>query len=204
MYRRILAPLAALLLFLPPVASAQRQESRPLQQGTIYLGTAPGFAFGGKSLPRALYMDAIHGGYVFASGVDVSLALTGMNFFPDPGDYAISMGRVSLGYRPFQRDPLPMIQPYGFLGTGLGGDGRYQCEPEPSCDPDKDSCRTVCGRTRWVGDFFLGAGLDVNTHLLWLGGQQLLLYTGVQARYEWIFGRYQMPVITFPIGLKLL
>lgn len=205
MLRRSLAVLIALLFFVPEPASAQRSvrnETRAAQSGAFYLGTAPGFAFGGKRHPRALYMDVIQGGYTLPSGLDLNLAWSGVNFFPDPGDYSLTMGRLSIGYR-LMSDPLPMIQPYGFVGAGIGGDGLYMCD-RPEVDPNKDPPREVCSRARWVGDAFFGGGFDFNTHLMWLGGQQLVLSAGIQARYEWVFGRYQMPVISFPIGLKLL
>jgi hypothetical protein len=207
-YRSILAILSALALTFAGTAPAWAQgqdqrQGRAATQGLVYLGTAPGFNFGGKSLPRALYMDFLHLGYAAPSGLDLALAFSGMNFFPDEGDYALSMTRLSVGYRPFMGDPLPMIQPYAFAGVGLGGEGRYVCEVEPSCDPSKDDCSPACGRANWRGTYFLGGGVDLNSHLFWIGRQQLLLYTGVQARYELIGTKYHMPVITFPIGLRI-
>lgn len=208
MLRRILAISFAFALSLGwiPSLDARAQakvQSREATQGLVSLGTAPGFNFGGQSLPRALYMDLLHLGYATPSGVDLSLAFSGMNFFPDEGDYAISMTRFSLGYRPFMGDPLPMIQPYAFAGAGIGGEGRYICEVEPSCDPSRDDCSPSCSRANWRGTYFLGGGIDVNSHLFWIGRQQLLLYVGVQARYELIGTKYHMPVVAFPIGLRL-
>lgn len=203
MLRRILALVCGMLLLAPAFAWGQGTV-RPASQGAVYLGIAPGMSLGGQGPPRDLYMDLVQLGYMLPSGLDFSLALSGMNFFPDPGDYAISMGRLSVAYRPLMRDPLPMIQPYVLAGTGLGAEGKYTCEAQPATD--KDVSNTVCSRSYWVGDFFMGLGVDVNTHLFWLGTQQVLLYTGVQARYEWIFGNergYQMPVLTFPVGLRL-
>lgn len=202
MLRRTLAILCGILLLLPSLALAQ-VATRPASQGVVYLGLAPGASLGGQGPPRSLYMDLTQIGYILPSGLEFAVALSGMNFFPDEGDYALSMGRISVAYRPLMRDPLPMIQPYVFTGGGIGAEGRYTCREPVDCDPSKDVCSQVCSRTRWVGDFFLGAGVDVNAHLFWLGSQQVLLYGGVQGRYEWIFGRYQMPVVTFPIGLRL-
>ncbi|AKU91613.1 hypothetical protein [Vulgatibacter incomptus] len=198
---------AALSLLLMPLfahgqGAISRTEVRPAKDGFVYVGTAPGVNFGGQSMPRALYMDFVHGGYVTSSGVDISLALSGMNWFPSDKEYSVSMGRFSLGWRPFLRDPLPMIQPYGFAGFGVGGEGRYLCKEESECDPTKDSCRTVCSRSHWVASGFLGAGVDFNSFLFFIGQQQLLFYAGVQARYEFL-GRYNMPVITIPVGLRL-
>jgi hypothetical protein len=207
--RPIAATLAALWIAVPLAAAAaggearREVESRPLEDGYLYVGAAPGFDFGGRALPRALYMDVVQAGYVLPSGIDLSFALSGMNFFPDEGDYAITMGRFALGYRPFLRDPLPVIQPYALVGFGVGGEGRYVCQPEPDCDPEKNVCRDVCERANWVGSIFGGAGIDLNAHLAYIAGQQLLLFGGVQARYEWIPNHYRMPVITFPIGLRL-
>ncbi len=206
MLRRI-ALLVGILALLPTLAFAQgrataRTESRSAQSGFVYLGTAPGANFGGQSLPRTLYMDFIHGGYVFSSGLDVSMALSGMNLFPNSGEYGVSMGRVSIGYRPFLVDPLPMIQPYAFTGFGLGGEGLYQCRPKPNCKPEDNLCPDTCGRTNWAGDFFVGAGLDFNSFLFYVGQQQVLFYAGVQARYEFLRD-YQMPVVTIPFGLRI-
>lgn len=200
MLRRIIALVFGMLLLAPSLALGQT-TIRPASQGAVYLGTAPGMSLGGQGPPRELYMDMVQLGYLLPSGLDLSLALSGMNFFPDEGDYALSMGRFTVGYRPLMRDPLPMIQPYALAGAGLGAEGRYNCRDEPGSSQDVEN--RVCSRARWVGDVFLGMGVDVNTHLFWLGSQQVLLYGGVQARYEWIFGRYQMPVVTFPVGLRL-
>lgn len=200
MLRRIIALVFGMLLLAPSLAAGQT-TIRPASQGAVYLGVAPGMNLGGQGPPRELYMDMVQLGYLLPSGLDFSLALSGMNFFPDEGDYALSMGRFTVGYRPLMRDPLPMIQPYVLAGSGLGAEGRYNCEDEPGSS--KDVQNRVCSRARWVGDAFVGLGVDLNTHLFWLGSQQVLLYGGVQARYEWIFGRYQMPVVTFPVGLRL-
>lgn len=202
MLRRILAILGALALLVPGLVLA-RPATRPATQGVLYLGTAPGASLGGQAPPRALYMDLVHFGYILPSGLDFSVALSGMNFFPDEGDYSLTMGRFTVGYRPLLRDPLPMIQPYAFAGAGVGAEGLYTCREPVDCDPSRDVCTRTCERTRWVGDLFLGLGVDVNAHLFWLGSQQVLFYAGVQGRYEWIFGRYLMPVITFPIGVRL-
>lgn len=205
MLRRSLL-LASITLFASTSALAQgaaaRSQYRQPSEGFVYVGSAPGVNFGGQAMPRALYMDFVHGGYVFPSGLDISLALSGMNWFPTEGEYSFSMGRAIIGYRPFLRDPLPMIQPYGFTGFGFGGEGRYQCEPEPKCDPRTDSCRDICGRARWTYDAFIGAGVDFNAFLFYVGQQQVLFYAGVQARYEFL-GKYQMPVFTLPIGLRI-
>lgn len=200
MLRRILAFLCGMFLLSPSLALGQ-QTIRPASQGAVYLGFAPGISLGGQGPPRDLYMDLVQLGYLMPSGLDLSLALSGMNFFPDEGDYALSMGRLTVGYRPLLRDPLPMIQPYFMGGTGLGAEGRYTCRREPGSSRDVDN--EICSRARWVGDVFLGIGVDVNAHLFWLGSQQVLLYGGVQARYEWIFGRYHMPVVTFPLGIRM-
>lgn len=200
MLRRILFLLCGLLLLAPSLALGQG-TIRPASQGAVYLGVAPGASLGGQGPPRDLYMDLVQLGYLLPSGLDLSVALSGMNFFPDEGDYALSMGRFSIGFRPLMRDPLPMIQPYVLVGAGVGAEGKYTCKDEPGSS--RDVGNRVCSRSRWVGDAFVGAGIDVNSHLFWLGSQQVLLFGGVQARYEWIFGRYQMPVVTFPIGLRL-
>lgn len=201
MLRRFLALVCGILLFAPSLAQGQG-TIRPASQGALYLGIAPGTSLGGQGPPRDLYMDLVQFGYILPSGLDFSLAFSGMNFFPDEGDYALSMGRLSVGYRPLMRDPFPMIQPYVFGGGGFGAEGRYTCKQEKGSS--KDVPNEVCSRARPAGDIFLGLGLDVNSHLFWIGSQQVLLYAGVQARYEWIFGRYQMPVLTFPVGLRLL
>ncbi len=206
--RVLAAALAAVVLAGPGPAGAasaasRGEATRPLDDGFLYAGVAPGFNFGGRSLPRALYMDVFQAGYVLPSGIDLGFALSGMNFFPDKGDYSITMGRFALGYRPFLRDPLPVIQPYALAGLGFGGEGRYICEPDPDCNPEKNSCRDVCERANWVGTMFAGVGLDLNAHLTTVAGQQLILYGGLQTRYEWIPGHYRMPVITFPVGLRL-
>lgn len=183
-------------------SASARSQVRGATEGFAYVGTAPGANFGGQGMPRALYMDFVHGGYVFASGLDLSLALSGMNWFPSENQYSFSMGRASIGYRPFLRDPLPMIQPYGFAGVGFGGEGRYMCEAEASCDPNKDSCRNVCSRAHWRANTFIGAGIDFNSFLFYVGQQQVLFYAGFQARYE-LLGKYHMPVLTIPIGLRI-
>src|SRR5690606_35899660 len=121
--RRLLPLLVLLLLVAPPAPSDGQTLGRTLHRGQIYLGTAPGFALGGHAIPRALYMDALQAGYVFPNGIDLSYALTGMNWFPDVGDYSITMNRFAVGWRPFLSDPLPMIQPYVLLGAGFGGEG---------------------------------------------------------------------------------
>jgi len=203
--RRSIA-LALLALLASPSALAQgrasQHHSRPASEGIAYVGTGPGFNVGGHALPRSLYMDFIHGGYIFPSGLDASLAFSGMNFFPNRGEYAVSMARASVGFRPFMRDPLPMIQPYGFLGLGFGGEGRYVCEPEPRCDPSKDVCTDTCSRADWAMNGFLGVGADFNTFLFYVGSQQVLLYAGVQARYEFL-NDHHMPVFMIPIGLRI-
>lgn len=196
------------LLLLPASGAARedvsdRYEPQRLEDGFLYLGSAPGVNIGGHSLPRALYLDVLQAGYVLPSGVDLSFALSGMNYVPDEGDYSIAMARFAVGYRPFLRDPLPVIQPYVLAGLGFGGEGRYTCEPEPSCDPATDSCRDVCSRASWAGDLFGGAGFDLTTRLFDVAGQQVMGYAGVQARFEWIPSRYHMAVISFPVGLKL-
>lgn len=204
MLRRSIAVVSLLVFAFPGGLLAQSAgESRRANSGFVYLGTAPGFNFGGQSLPRALYMDFLHAGYVAPSGLDVSLAFSGMNFFPDEGEYSITMSRFSLGFRPFMKDPVPMIQPYGFVGMGLGAEGLYVCEEPPSCDPTKDVCTSTCSRANWRQNYFVGAGIDVNSHLFWIGQQQILFYAGVQARYELINTKYNMPVVTFPIGLRM-
>jgi hypothetical protein len=207
MLRRIQAAAAALLLLAPALPGATevrgRYDPRPLKDGYLYLGSAPGLNVGGNALPRALYFDVLQVGYVLPTGIDLSFALSGMNYVPDQGDYSISMARFAVGYRPFLRDPLPVIQPYALAGGGFGGEGRYACAPEPGCNPARDECRDVCGRANWAGDLFAGAGVDLTTRLFDVGGQQVLGYAGVQARFEWIPSRYEMAVITFPIGLKL-
>jgi len=206
--RRTIRPIALLALALLPLGAGAQGRSEAQSQyrratsGFAYVGTAPGANFGGESLPRTLYMDFVHGGYVFASGLDVSLALSGMNLFPSAGEYAVSIGRLSVGFRPFLKDPLPMIQPYGFMGTGLGGEGRYRCEPKSDSDPEKDLKQDVCNRANWAADFFLGAGVDFNSFLFYVGGQQVLFYAGLQARYEFL-RNYQMPVVTIPFGLRI-
>lgn len=192
---------------LPGVAAGRgveaRVETRPLEEGFLYTGLAPGFAFGGHSLPRALDMDVFQAGYVLPPGIDLGFALSGMNFFPDEGEYSITTSRFQVGYRPFLRDPLPVIQPYVLAGFGFGGEGRYVCEPDPDCDPSKNECQDTCERANWVGSFFGGGGVDLNAHLVTIAGQQLMLYGGVQARYEWMPNHYRMPVVTFPIGFRL-
>lgn len=203
---KIAAACAAAIALLPAGARSQertdaRNQYRRATSGFAYVGTAPGANFGGESLPRALYMDFIHGGYVFSSGLDVSLALSGANLFPSAGEYAVSMGRLTLGWRPFLKDPLPMIQPYGFVGAGVGGEGLYNCE-QRSGDPGKDLDREVCNRAHWAGDVFAGLGVDFNSFLFYVGGQQVLFYAGVQARYEFLRD-YQMPVVTLPFGLRI-
>ncbi|WP_373049283.1 hypothetical protein [Vulgatibacter sp.] len=202
--RRIVSLLAILLLVLPVGAGAQLGNTRALPSGFLYVGTGPGFNFGGHSLPRALYMDALTAGYVFSNGLDLSYSLSGMNWFPDENDWSITMNRFAVGWRPFMRDPLPMIQPYLQAGGSVGGEGRWVCEPEPECDPSRNSCRDVCGRSNWVGGFFAGGGFDVTSRLFDVGNQQVLFYVGTQLRYEYVGSRYHMGVITFPIGLKLL
>lgn len=195
--RTVAAVLAALAVAGPLPAGAAGDETRTLADGFLYVGAAPGFNFGGRSLPHALYMDVFQAGYVFPPGVDLSFALSGMNFFPDEGEYAITMSRFQFAFRPFLRDPLPIIQPYALVGLGFGGEGRYRCEREDG--------REVCERDNWAGTTFGGVGFDLNAHLADLAGQQLLVYGGVQARYEFIFTHadYRMPVITFPVGLRL-
>lgn len=200
MLRRLLTLVCAMFLLAPALAQGQG-ATRPASQGAAYLGFAPGLHLGGQGPPRALYMDLVHLGYILPSGLDFSLALSGMNFFPDAGDYSLTMGRVTAAYRFLMRDPLPMVQPYVLTGFGIGGEGRYICEQRP--ETDRDVGQEVCSRARWVGSYYLGLGIDVNTHLFWLGTQQVLLYAGVQGRYEWIFGRYQMPVLIVPVGLRL-
>jgi len=201
---RLVALLAVALL--PLGAGAQGRadaqgQFRRATSGFAYVGAAPGANFGGESLPRTLYVDFVHGGYVFASGLDVSLALSGTNLFPSSGEYSVSMGRLSVGFRPFLKDPLPMIQPYGFVGTGIGGEGLYRCEPKSS-NPEKDLGQDVCNRAHWAGDFFVGAGVDFNSFLFYVGGQQVLFYAGLTARYEFL-RNYQMPVVTVPFGLRI-
>lgn len=200
---RRLVPLLVLLLVALPVSAGAR--GRGLPHGFLYAGTAPGVNFGGHSLPRDLYMDALQVGYVFPSGLELTYALSGMNWFPDRGDYAIPMNRFGVGWRPFLGDPLPMVQPYLQAGFSFGGEGRYICEPEPDCDPARDVCRNVCGRAHWVGGFFAGGGVDVTSRICDIGSQQLLFYVGTQLRYELIgAGRYHMGVLTIPVGLRLL
>jgi hypothetical protein len=197
--RSLTLALVALVAAAPVPAAAvgtrAAVEPRPLEEGFLYAGVAPGFDFGGRSLPRALYADVLQAGYVMPSGIDLSFALSGMNFFPDEGEYAITQSRLQLAYRPILRDPLPVIQPYALIGTGLGGEGPYTCTREDG--------RRVCEREDWVGSLFGGAGVDLNAHLATVAGQQLVVYGGIQARYEWIFDHYRMPVVTFPIGLRL-
>src|SRR5690606_22323001 len=117
---------------------------------------------------------------------------------------AISMNRFALGWRPFLEDPLPMIQPYLKAGGGFGGEGRYLCEPRPSCVPATDECRDTRGRPNWVGSFLVGGGIDFASRLFDIGNQQLLFYVAADLRYETIGTRYQMGVFSIPIGLKLL
>lgn len=201
--RRLLSLLVSLLFVFPAGAHAQMQ-SRPLTRGQFYLGTAPGFAFGGQSIPRALYMDALQVGYTLPNGLDLSYALTGLNWFPDRGDYSVTMNRFAIGWRPFLGDPLPMIQPYLKAGGGFGGEGLYVCEPRLDCDPSRNECNDSCGRANWVGSFFVGGGVDVTSRLLDIGNQQLLFYVGADLRFETLGSRYQMGVVSFPLGLKLL
>ncbi len=211
MARRFIALVLAALAFAPTTAFAaktkadarKRVDARPLDEGFLYAGVAPGMNFGGHALPRALYMDVLNAGWVLPQGIDLSFALTGTNLVPDAGDYSVTMGRLAVGYRPFLRDPLPILQPYVLAGAGLGGEGRYLCEPEPSCDPATTECRDVCGRANWAMSLFAGGGLDANFHLVDVGDQQLLAFAGIQARYEYIPDRFHMPVVTFPIGVKL-
>ena len=192
--RTLVLALVALAAAASPAAAA-KPEARPLEDGFLYAGTAPGFNFGGRSLPKALYLDVFQAGYVLPSGVDLSFALSGMNFFPDRGEYAITMSRFQVAFRPFLRDPRPVIQPYALGGFGVGGEGRYLCEREDG--------REVCEREHWAGSLFAGAGVDLNAFLADIAGQQLVVYAGVQARYEWIPDRYRMAVITVPVGLRL-
>lgn len=203
--KRIAALFSALLLLLPTIAPAQGMApGRSLGRGFFSLGAAPGVNFGGHSLPRALYMDALQVGYVLPNGLEFGYALTGMNWFPDTNDYSVSMNRFSIGWRPFLSDPLPMIQPYLLAGAGFGGEGRYVCEADTGCDPGKSSCRQVCGRADWRATMFGGGGIDISSRLFDIGNQQLLFYTGAQLRYEYMPDRYHMGVITIPIGLRLL
>jgi hypothetical protein len=203
MSRRLLALL--LVLVLPVSAGANYTESRPLRTGVLYLGMAPGVNFGGHSLPRDTYMDLFHAGYIFPNGLDVSFALSGRNWFPGENEWSITMNRLAVGWRPFLRDPLPMIQPYVLGGLGLGGVGRYMCEAESDCDPSRNECRTVCGRADWAFDLFAGAGFDVSMRLFDVAGQQILFYVGAQGRYEWLPGHdTSMGVFTLPVGLRLL
>jgi len=204
MLRRLLVLLVATVLVLPASAGANLSGGRPLGSGLLYAGTAPGVNFGGHSLPRALYMDALQVGYVMPNGLDFSYALTGMNWFPDRNDYAISMNRFAIGWRPFLEDPLPMIQPYIKAGGGFGGEGLYVCEPRVDCDPTRNDCSDTCGRANWVGSFFVGGGVDITSRLFDIGNQQLLFYVGADLRFETVGTRYQMGVVSFPIGLKLL
>lgn len=190
------------LLALPATASAQ--AIRELDSGYLQLGVAPGVNFGGHSLPRTIYSDALRAGYVFPNGLELQYALTGMNWFPDEDDWSITMNRFAIGWRPFMRDPLPMIQPYVLAGAGFGGYGDYVCEPEPQCDPAKDDCTNQCGRSHWGATMFGGGGIDFTSRLFDVGTQQLLLYVGVEARYEYVPDRYHMGVVTIPIGLRLL
>lgn len=212
MLRRLAALTLALIAALPLPALAAGKKSaevrkapatRELNDGFLYVGTAPGINFGGTALPRSLYMDVVQAGYVLPAGLDLSFALTGMNFLPDAGDYGITMGRFAAGYRPFLRDPLPILQPYVLAGAGVGGEGKYLCEAEPSCDPATTECRDVCGRANWAFSIFAGGGFDVNAHLVDIGDQQLVAYAGIQARYEYIPDRFHMPVLTIPVGIKL-
>jgi len=198
--RRLLPILFVLLLALPAGAQV---HSRTLHRGQIYLGTAPGFAFGGRSIPRSYYMDLVQVGYVLPSGLDFSYMLTGHGWFPDEGDYSISLNRFAIGWRPFLEDPLPMIQPYLKAGGGFGGEGRYLCEPRPKCDPAKEECTDSCGRANWVGSFFVGGGIDFTSRLFDIGNQQLLLYIAADIRYETLGTRFQSGVVSFPVGLKL-
>ncbi len=201
--RRLLALLTTLLFVFPFGAHAQ-MSPRSLHRGQFYVGTAPGAAFGGQSIPRSLYMDALQVGYTFANGVDFSYALTGMNWFPDERDYAITMNRFAVAWRPFLEDPLPMIQPYVKAGGGFGGEGLYVCQPRRDCDPTKNECTDTCGRANWVGSFFVGGGVDFTSRIMDVGNQQLLFYVGADLRFETVGTRYQMGVVSFPIGLKLL
>lgn len=199
----------ALALLAPALSGATEArvggtvETRPLHDGFLYVGSAPGLNFGGNALPRALYFDLVRGGYVFPSGLEVNAALSGSNYFPQAGEYAVSMARVGIGYRPFLRDPLPMIQPYALAGAGFGGEGRYLCNAEPDCDPSRNVCRSVCSRANWVGDVYAGAGVDFTARLFDVAGQQVMAFVGVEARYEWMPSRYEMAVLTVPIGLRL-
>ena len=68
--RRLIPLLFAILLSLPAGADAQ-VRSRSLHRGQIYVGTAPGFAFGGKSIPRTWYMDLVQIGNVLPNGLDL-------------------------------------------------------------------------------------------------------------------------------------
>src|SRR5690606_32786529 len=98
--RRLIPLLFAFLLSLPAGARAQ-VHSRSLHRGQIYLGNAPGFAFGGKSIPRTWYMDLVQIGYVLPNGIDLSYMLTGHGWFPDEGEYSITLNRFAIGWRPF-------------------------------------------------------------------------------------------------------
>lgn len=189
---RALFLLLAIALAAPLAAKAG--PSRPLEEGLIYLGTAPGLNFGGHSLKQTLYIDMLQAGYILSSGVDLSVALSGANIFPDRDEFSLLQTRFQFAYRPFLRDPLPVIQPYPLVGAGFGGIGNYDCA--------KENGREICERAHWGASFFLGGGIDLNAFLTDVAGQQLLVYGGVQARYEWIRD-YRMTVITFPVGLRL-
>src|SRR5262249_10342470 len=92
---------AALVLALlwPAASSAETSlrsavETRPLRDGFLYLGSAPGVNMGGSALPRSLYFDLVRGGYVFQSGFEINAALSGTNMFPGEGEYSVSMARL--------------------------------------------------------------------------------------------------------------